>query len=348
VLEELQQIHRVSNLWEVVPPDVPAALEQLVGKLLAKSPADRPINADAVRAALIDIHGKLPAETRTARPFSVPPSTAPPTRSGPQSGGAPAHIGTPTSVDSGDPRWTPPAQNPAPYGAPYGSPPYVGTPPYRPQPYGAPPGGGPYWPGGAVPVYPVALPPAPTPVVIGAWLLRASGLLAITLAVINAITYSQVQTAWHTAYNGLVPASSDNVSGTLVVYFVLAAAQVVFSLLLARGVMRGQYAARVVAICFIALVDIGCCVAGALPVQLNQPGDTDFHGASQLAVDGANNAFAHLFPSSLTIGSAVISILGALMLMTSLILILTPSSSAFFRAWRGQVRVGTPIRIPNM
>ncbi len=29
VLDELQQIHRVSNLWEVVPPDVPAALEAL-------------------------------------------------------------------------------------------------------------------------------------------------------------------------------------------------------------------------------------------------------------------------------------------------------------------------------
>jgi HAD superfamily hydrolase (TIGR01549 family) len=29
VLDELQQIHKVSNLWEVVPPDVPAALEGL-------------------------------------------------------------------------------------------------------------------------------------------------------------------------------------------------------------------------------------------------------------------------------------------------------------------------------
>ena len=29
VLDELQQIHRVSNLWEVVPPEVPAALEAL-------------------------------------------------------------------------------------------------------------------------------------------------------------------------------------------------------------------------------------------------------------------------------------------------------------------------------
>jgi putative hydrolase of the HAD superfamily len=29
VLDELQQIHKVSNLWEVVPPDVPAALEAL-------------------------------------------------------------------------------------------------------------------------------------------------------------------------------------------------------------------------------------------------------------------------------------------------------------------------------
>lgn len=29
VLEELQQIHRVSNLWEVVPPDVPPALDGL-------------------------------------------------------------------------------------------------------------------------------------------------------------------------------------------------------------------------------------------------------------------------------------------------------------------------------
>ena len=29
VLEELQRIHKVSNLWEVVPPDVPAALEGL-------------------------------------------------------------------------------------------------------------------------------------------------------------------------------------------------------------------------------------------------------------------------------------------------------------------------------
>jgi putative hydrolase of the HAD superfamily len=32
VLEELQQIHKVSNLWEVVPPDVPAALEALRGR----------------------------------------------------------------------------------------------------------------------------------------------------------------------------------------------------------------------------------------------------------------------------------------------------------------------------
>jgi len=30
VLDELQQIHKVSNLWEVVPPDVPAALEALL------------------------------------------------------------------------------------------------------------------------------------------------------------------------------------------------------------------------------------------------------------------------------------------------------------------------------
>ena len=29
VLDELQQIHKVSNLWEVVPPDVPVALEGL-------------------------------------------------------------------------------------------------------------------------------------------------------------------------------------------------------------------------------------------------------------------------------------------------------------------------------
>jgi putative hydrolase of the HAD superfamily len=29
VLDELQRIHKVSNLWEVVPPDVPAALEAL-------------------------------------------------------------------------------------------------------------------------------------------------------------------------------------------------------------------------------------------------------------------------------------------------------------------------------
>ena len=29
VLEELHQIHRTSNLWEIVPPDVPAALETL-------------------------------------------------------------------------------------------------------------------------------------------------------------------------------------------------------------------------------------------------------------------------------------------------------------------------------
>lgn len=29
VLEDLQQIHKVSNLWEVVPPDVPVALEGL-------------------------------------------------------------------------------------------------------------------------------------------------------------------------------------------------------------------------------------------------------------------------------------------------------------------------------
>lgn len=32
VLEELQQIHRVSNLWEVVPPDVPPALRGLRGR----------------------------------------------------------------------------------------------------------------------------------------------------------------------------------------------------------------------------------------------------------------------------------------------------------------------------
>jgi len=32
VLEELHQIHRTSNLWEIVPPDVPAALESLKGR----------------------------------------------------------------------------------------------------------------------------------------------------------------------------------------------------------------------------------------------------------------------------------------------------------------------------
>lgn len=32
VLAELQAIHRVSNLWEIVPPDVPAALETLKSK----------------------------------------------------------------------------------------------------------------------------------------------------------------------------------------------------------------------------------------------------------------------------------------------------------------------------
>lgn len=32
VLEELQRIHKVSNLWEIVPPDVPAALEGLRGR----------------------------------------------------------------------------------------------------------------------------------------------------------------------------------------------------------------------------------------------------------------------------------------------------------------------------
>jgi len=32
VLEELHRIHRTSNLWEIVPPDVPAALESLKGR----------------------------------------------------------------------------------------------------------------------------------------------------------------------------------------------------------------------------------------------------------------------------------------------------------------------------
>ena len=32
VLDELRAIHRVSNLWEVVPPDVPPALERLKGR----------------------------------------------------------------------------------------------------------------------------------------------------------------------------------------------------------------------------------------------------------------------------------------------------------------------------
>jgi len=32
VLEELHQIHRTNNLWEIVPPDVPAALESLKGR----------------------------------------------------------------------------------------------------------------------------------------------------------------------------------------------------------------------------------------------------------------------------------------------------------------------------
>jgi hypothetical protein len=234
------------------------------------------------------------------------------------------------------------------YGTPYGSQPYGGPQAYPPQPYGSPPVGGGYWPGGALPAYPVALPPTPSPVIIGAWLLRASGLLALTLAVIYAISYSQVQKAWHTAYDGVVPASANNNSGALIVYFMLAAAEIVFSLLLASGLTRGRWSSRVVAICFVALVDIGCCVAGALPVQLNQPGDSDFRGASQLAVDGANTAFGRLFPSSLTIGSAVICSIGAVMLMTSLILMLVPPSSAFFRAWRGQIRVVTPIRVPNM
>jgi len=322
-------------------PDVPQALQQLVSRLLAKSPADRPVNADTVRAALMEIHGQLPAETRSARPSSVPPSVSPPTRPAPQPAGPYGGIGAPTGLDSGEPPWTP---------QPYGVPRQPGA-PYTPQPYGVSPGsGGPYWPGGAMPmpVYPVALPPPPTPLVVGAWLLRASGLLAVTLAIINAITYDQVQDAWHLAYKGVVPDSANTGEGGLIVYIVLALGHVLFSLVIAQGLLRGLSASRVVAICFIGVIDIGCCVAGALPVEINQPGTSDFKGASQPAVDGANNAFGHLFPSSLTIGSAVICSIGALMLMASLILILVPSSSAFFRAWRGQVRAPMPIRLPTV
>ena len=298
-----------------------------------------------MRALLIEVHGQLPSEARTGRPFPVPPSTAPPTRQAPPGTGGYAGVGAPTSADTGEPPWRP--ASPSPYTAPPYPAPQYGAPYGTPPPYGVPAGGG-YWSGGGpMPAYPVALPPPPTPLIVGAWLLRASGLLAVTLAVIYAITYDQVQEAWTTAYSSVAPESANNNSGGLIVYIILAVAQVIFSILLARALTRGVYASRVIAICFIGIVDVGCCVAGALPVELNQPGGTDFRsGTSQLAIDGANTAFTRLFPASFTIGSAVICIVGALMLAAALILILVPSSAAFFRAWRGRFRAPARIRVP--
>lgn len=56
VLDELQQIHRVSNLWEVVPPEVPAALEALGSrfKLSVISNANGTVREKLRRVGLLD------------------------------------------------------------------------------------------------------------------------------------------------------------------------------------------------------------------------------------------------------------------------------------------------------
>ena len=56
VIEELQAIHKVSNLWEVVPPDVPAALEALRSrfKLSVISNANGTVREKLRRVGLLD------------------------------------------------------------------------------------------------------------------------------------------------------------------------------------------------------------------------------------------------------------------------------------------------------
>jgi putative hydrolase of the HAD superfamily len=56
VLAELQAIHKVSNLWEIVPPDVPAALEELKPRfrLSVISNANGTVREKLRRVGLID------------------------------------------------------------------------------------------------------------------------------------------------------------------------------------------------------------------------------------------------------------------------------------------------------
>jgi serine/threonine protein kinase len=50
-----QQIHGEPPKLREVEPDAPEAIESLVGALLAKTTADRPASADAVRATIATI-----------------------------------------------------------------------------------------------------------------------------------------------------------------------------------------------------------------------------------------------------------------------------------------------------
>jgi putative hydrolase of the HAD superfamily len=56
VLDELRKIHKVSNLWEVVPPEVPAALEALRGrfKLSVISNANGTVREKLRRVGLLE------------------------------------------------------------------------------------------------------------------------------------------------------------------------------------------------------------------------------------------------------------------------------------------------------
>ncbi len=322
-------------------PDVPPALLTLVDKLLAKSPSGRPVNAEAVRTALLDIQAQLQAGTRTGRAAAISPSGTP-TRSPVAIGLTPVD---PAVSDSG----------PRPPVSPY--PGSVNPYPYQsagPQPYavaGRMPYTAPGWPAIGSPQVPAYLGPPPPHVTIGAWLLRGSGVLAVLLAVLSGAAYSGIEHAWVHAYGQIAHPGSDTTEGGVIVYCVLAVAQAVLALVLSRGLVRGSYAGRVLVICFVGLVDIGCCVAGALTVDIEQPTSADLStGLPQQAVDGANNDFRLEFPHWFSAASAVICVAGALLLMITLILVVTPASNAYFRAGRGRIRMAAPmqIRLPGV